>query len=152
MKKTSETRRETMIGHIGELDRLHPDMVRWRRHLHRHPELSFQERDTADFIAGRLAEWGIPVRRGFAGHAVLGVLEGVRPGPAVGLRADRDALPIQGGTTSDYASRCPGAMRACGHDARAAQLRARAIWCASRGGDLAGTRLFRCQQAEESAA
>src|SRR5690606_41806657 len=91
MKKTSETRRETMIGHIGELDRLHPDMVRWRRHLHRHPELSFQERDTADFIAGRLAEWGIPVRRGFAGRAVLGGLGGVRPRPPVAPRSDTEA-------------------------------------------------------------
>jgi len=140
-----------MIGHIGELDRLHPDMVRWRRHLHRHPELSFQERDTADFIAGRLAEWGIPVRRGFAGHAVLGVLEGVRPGPAVALRADIDALPIQDEKTCDYASRVPGVMHACGHDAHAAQLLALAKWFASRRGELAGTLLFLFQHAEETA-
>lgn len=140
-----------MIGRIGELDGLFPQMVEWRRHLHARPELSYEERETAAFIAERLAEFGVAVRRGFAGNAVLGVLEGARPGPAVALRADIDALPICDGKACAYASRVPGVMHACGHDAHTAQLLAVAKWFASRREELCGTLLFLFQHAEEIA-
>jgi amidohydrolase len=140
---------KTMIDKLGELDQLYPRMVEWRRHLHAHPELSFREKETADFIAGRLTEWGIDVRRGFAGNAVLGVLEGAAPGPTVALRADIDALPIQDEKTCAYASKVPGVMHACGHDAHTAQLLAVANWFASRRGELKGRLLFLFQHAEE---
>jgi len=59
---------------------LEPDMVEWRRHFHRHPELSFQEYRTSERIAGLLESWGLEVRRGIAGTGVIGTLRGARPG------------------------------------------------------------------------
>ncbi|EKP94065.1 amidohydrolase [Thermaerobacter subterraneus DSM 13965] len=97
-------------------------MVAWWRHLHQHPELSFQEVETPRFIAERLKEAGIPARTGVGGRGVVGVVEGARPGPAVALRADFDALPIQDEKDVPYRSQVPGVMHACGHDAHTATL------------------------------
>lgn len=138
-----------MINEMDAIDGLYPDMVTWRRHLHRYPEVSFQERKTAAFIKGKLAEWGLEVRHGFAGQAVLGLLEGTMPGPAVALRADMDALPIQDEKTCEYTSQVPGVMHACGHDAHTAQLLAVAKWFAARRDRLRGRLLFLFQHAEE---
>lgn len=138
-----------MIDAMKELDSLYPEMVAWRRHLHRYPEVSFQERKTAAFIADKLEAWGLTVQRGFAGEAVLGVLEGTMPGPVVALRADIDALPIQDEKTCDYASQVPGVMHACGHDAHTAQLLGVAKWFAARRELLRGRVLFLFQHAEE---
>lgn len=124
---------------------LHADMVRWRRHLHRHPELSFQERATAAFIADALRAEGIAPRTGLArlhpdaeGTGVIAVLRGERAasGRCIALRADTDALPIQEEGKPDYCSLAPGAMHACGHDAHTAMVlgagialhRLRAAW------------------------
>lgn len=138
-----------MMDFLHELDDLFPDMSRWRRYLHERPELSFHERETANFISGKLGEWGITVRRGFAGEAVLGILEGNMPGSTVALRADIDALPIQDEKTCEYASKIPGVMHACGHDAHTAQLLAVAKWLASRRSEWRGRVLFLFQHAEE---
>lgn len=100
----------------------HEEVVAIRRHLHMYPELSFQEKDTAQFISERLSHWGIPHTGGWAGHGIVAVLEGSGPGPTVALRADMDALPIAEGNDVAYCSKNPGVMHACGHDAHSASL------------------------------
>ncbi|MFN3875283.1 MAG: M20 family metallopeptidase [Flavobacteriales bacterium] len=110
---------------------LRADMVRWRRHLHRHPELSYQERATAAFIAEELRAEGIAPRTGLArlrpeaeGTGVVAVLRGQRaPGArCIALRADTDALPIHEEGKPEYRSLRAGVMHACGHDAHTAML------------------------------
>ncbi len=98
------------------------ETIRLRRHLHQHPELSFEEYHTADFIEQTLKGYGIPsVRLGKTG--VIAVLEGQAKGKRVlALRADIDALPIQENSDQNYASRNPNIMHACGHDVHTASL------------------------------
>jgi amidohydrolase len=96
--------------------RQHEEMVGIRRHLHQHPELSFEEVETGAYIASRLKEWGIPFTTGWAGHGVVGMLDSGRSGPVVALRADIDALPIMEIEDRSYRSLNPGIMHACGHD------------------------------------
>src|SRR5215210_4702434 len=99
------------------------DVVGWRRHLHRNPELSFQERETAAFVAETLAGFGtaLEIERP-AENSVVARLETGRPGPVVALRADIDALPIDEQSGVEFASERAGAMHACGHDAHTAML------------------------------
>lgn len=100
-----------------------PHAVEARRHLHRNPELSFQEEQTAAYIAAQLREMGYEPQTGIGGHGVKAVLRGGRgPGPTIGLRADIDALPIQEETGLPFASCKPGVMHACGHDVHTATL------------------------------
>jgi amidohydrolase len=98
-------------------------VVSWRRHLHRHPELSFHERETAAFVADTLAGFGaaLEIERP-AENAVLARLRTGRPGPVVALRADIDALPIAEESGVEFASENPGVMHACGHDGHTAML------------------------------
>jgi len=99
------------------------DVVGWRRHLHRHPELSFEERETAAYIADALAGFGeaLEVERP-AENSVVAHLRTGRPGPVVALRADIDALPIDEQSGVDFASENAGVMHACGHDGHTAML------------------------------
>jgi hippurate hydrolase len=99
----------------------------WRRHLHAHPELSLNERDTAAFVCARLAELGVAHVAGIGGYGVVATLARPRPGggnaaPVVGLRADMDALPITEATGLAHASTRPGVMHACGHDGHTTAL------------------------------
>jgi amidohydrolase len=98
-------------------------VVEWRRHLHRHPELSFQERETAAFIAETLGSFGgaLQIERP-AENAVVARLDTGRPGRTVALRADIDALPIEEQSGVEFASEVPGVMHACGHDGHTAML------------------------------
>jgi hippurate hydrolase len=92
------------------------DAVAIRHHLHMHPELSYQEFETCDFIRKQLTEYGIP-HQVMATTGVVGLIEGKNPGSRViALRADIDALPIDEENTVPYKSRRPGVMHACGHD------------------------------------
>ncbi|CAH0999755.1 N-acetyldiaminopimelate deacetylase [Neolewinella maritima] len=91
-----------------------------RRHLHAHPELSFAEHATVQYVADRLTELGIPHRRIAGTGLVAEIRSGA--GPTVALRADLDALPIQENNAVDYRSRTPGVMHACGHDVHTAAL------------------------------
>ncbi|PXZ57807.1 amidohydrolase, partial [Pseudomonas aeruginosa] len=96
-----------------------------RRHIHAHPELGFEERRTAALVAECLEAWGYQVSRGVGRTGVVGTLcRG--EGPALGLRADMDALPIQEATGLPYASQVDGVMHACGHDGHTAMLLAAA--------------------------
>ena len=103
------------------IDKLASEFVAWRQHLHAHPELAFEEKETAAFIAGKLREFGLEVREGIGGTGVVGVLRRGN-GPMVGLRADIDALPIVEATGLPYASQTQGKMHACGHDGHTAML------------------------------
>lgn len=90
---------------------------RIRRHIHQHPELSFEEHQTAAFISSLLSEWGIAHQTGIAGTGISGVLEGRSPGRrCIAVRAELDALPIPEANEVPYKSRREGVMHACGHD------------------------------------
>lgn len=94
---------------------MQPSLVTMRRDLHRHPELGFQEERTARIAADAVEALGFRVRRGVGITGVIAEL-GDGSGPTVALRADMDALPIHEDTGTEYASRTPGVMHACGHD------------------------------------
>jgi amidohydrolase len=101
-------------------------IVALRRDIHAHPELCFQEVRTADLVAAKLTEWGIPVHRGLGGTGVVGIVKNGSSARAVGLRADMDALPMQEFNTFAHASQHAGKMHACGHDGHVAMLLAAA--------------------------
>lgn len=132
------------------LEQTYPLMVEWRRHLHRHPELSYRESATAAFVAGHLRNWGLDVRTDVGGHGIVARLRGEAGGPVVALRADMDALPIQDEKLCEYASQVPGVMHACGHDAHTAVLLGVARILSFSAAKLPGDVLFLFQPAEET--
>ena len=97
-----------------------------RRDIHAHPELCFEEVRTADVVAQKLTEWGIPIHRGLGTTGVVGIVKNGTSSRAVGLRADMDALPMQEFNTFAHASKHQGKMHACGHDGHVAMLLAAA--------------------------
>ena len=101
--------------------RVDEDVIAWRRHLHRHPEVSFEEHETSAFVASTLEGFGVETSRPTE-TSVLGRLRGAASGPTVALRADIDALPIHEESGVEFASERPGAMHACGHDGHTAML------------------------------
>ncbi|MDR2155511.1 MAG: amidohydrolase [Burkholderiaceae bacterium] len=126
-------------------------MTELRRDIHAHPELCFEETRTAELVAARLTEWGIPIHRGLGTTGVLGIVhgqDGGNNGNAIGLRADMDALPMTEHNTFAHASRHPGKMHACGHDGHVAMLLAAARHLASHR-NFQGTAYLIFQPAEE---
>ena len=97
-----------------------------RRDIHAHPELCFEEVRTADVVAQKLTEWGIPIHRGLGKTGVIGIVKNGTSKRAIGLRADIDALPMQEFNTFAHASKHAGKMHACGHDGHTAMLLAAA--------------------------
>lgn len=98
------------------------ETVGFRRHLHQHPELSFEEHETSTFVKQQLDRLGIP-HENMAGTGVVGLIVGEKPSSKVlALRADMDALPIQEIAGRSYGSQRPGVMHACGHDVHTASL------------------------------
>ena len=97
-------------------------MVELRRAIHQHPELAFEEKETARLIMSELDRLGIPFAYGGKGHGVVGRLPGSKRRPIVALRADMDALPGTEITGLSFASKVPGKVHACGHDAHVAML------------------------------
>jgi amidohydrolase len=127
-------------------------LIATRRDLHRHPELAFEERRTAEIVAGRLREAGFDVRTGVAVTGVVGTLRGgAGPGPTLLLRADMDALPIDERNEHDYVSTVAGRMHACGHDAHVAVGLAVAERLARRREDWPGEIRYVFQPGEEGA-
>ncbi len=127
------------------------EMVGLRRQIHANPELGYEEFDTSDLVAERLARWGYEVHRGLGGTGVVGTLEVGSGGKRLGLRADMDALPMTETTGLPYASRHPGRMHACGHDGHTATLLAAAqLLAVTRG--FNGTLNLIFQPAEEGLA
>jgi hippurate hydrolase len=126
----------------SRIDKLSSEFVGWRRHLHAHPELAFEEKITAAFIAAKLRDFGLEVHEGIGGTGVVGLLRRGN-GPMVGLRADIDALPIVEATGLAYASQTEGKMHACGHDGHTAMLLGAARCCARAYRNAAGKRFGR---------
>ncbi|MEG3129907.1 M20 aminoacylase family protein [Pantoea cypripedii] len=122
--------------------------LRWRRQLHQHPELGYQEQRTSELVAQVLSDAGLQVFRGLAGTGVIGTLEN-GPGPVIGLRADMDALPITEKGNPQWKSGQPGVMHACGHDGHTAVLLAAACQLAATR-QFSGTVHFIFQPAEEN--
>jgi amidohydrolase len=106
---------------LDQAQQLKEEMIRIRRDLHQHPELSFQEVRTAKVVADILTEIGYEVRTGVGRTGVVGQL-GPGTGPTIAIRADMDALPIDEAVDSPYKSQNTGVMHACGHDAHTAIL------------------------------
>lgn len=125
------------------------DVLAARRHIHQHPELSFQEQETAAFVAGRLRAFGYEPRTGIGGHGVKAVLYGARPGKTVALRADMDALPLREQPNVPFASVNAGVMHACGHDSHTAMLLGAAQALRPLAERMAGNVVFIFQPAEE---
>ncbi len=101
---------------VSDLADLEAELVETRRYLHAHPELSFEEAQTARMVAEKLESWGYEVTRNVGGHGVVARLTVGESKKSIGIRADMDALPILEETGADYASTVPGKMHACGHD------------------------------------
>lgn len=124
-------------------------LVALRRDFHRHPELSLQERRTAEIIAERLHAAKLDVRTGIGGTGVAGVLHGDRPGLTIAWRADIDALPLTESLDAPFTSSRPGVMHACGHDGHTAIAITMAEILAARRAEMPGTAVFLFQPAEE---
>ncbi|WP_100010333.1 M20 metallopeptidase family protein [Lentibacillus sediminis] len=127
------------------------EIIENRRHLHRHPELSNQEKETSVFIQEKLTEYGVKYETGFAKYGVLGIIEGTKPGKTVALRADMDALPIQEQNDHEFVSEQPNVMHACGHDAHTSMLLGAGKVLQQLKEELQGTVLLVFQPAEEDA-
>ena len=123
---------------VKEIVAMEDELTRWRRDIHAHPELGFEENRTAGFVAEKLSEFGIEVFTGIGKTGVVGVLKVGNETKAVGLRADMDALPINERNTFEHRSTHQGRMHACGHDGHTTMLLAAAKY-------LSETRNFRGQ-------
>src|SRR5215475_9611776 len=134
-----------IVARIAELEE---EMTRWRRDLHAHPELGFEENRTSDLVAAKLAQFGIEVHRRLAKTGVVGVLRGGSNKRSVGLRADMDALPVREANTFAHRSQYDGKMHACGHDGHTAMLLGAARYLAETR-KFDGTVHFIFQPAEE---
>ena len=126
------------------------ELTSFRRDLHAHPELGFQERRTSGLVAGALEALGITVHRNIGKTGLVGILHGQRhdSGRMIGLRADMDALPMQEINSFAHASNKPGMMHACGHDGHTAILLGAAKYLAQTR-HFNGTVAFIFQPAEE---
>jgi len=108
--------------HNDRIAAVTPDVVAWRHAIHANPELGFQERQTAAFVAEKLRLFGLEVHQGVGGTGVVGVLRSGSASRSIGLRAELDALPITERSGKPYGSKVPGVMHACGHDGHTAML------------------------------
>lgn len=131
------------------LDNLNEEIISIRRHLHKHPELSFEEVETPKYIADFHEQLGHEVKTGVGGNGVLAYLKGNHEGPTVALRADFDALPIHEETNLEFQSVNDGVMHACGHDGHTATLLGVAKALNKHKDELHGTVVFIHQHAEE---
>ena len=125
------------------------EILEIRRHIHAHPELSFKEHKTADFIEKKLHEFGIKKTERIADTGVTFCLEGAGKGKTIALRADIDALPIHEANEVDYKSKNEGVMHACGHDVHTSNLLGVAKILSQLTDQFNGTIKFIFQPAEE---
>src|SRR6201996_5618069 len=148
---------EIFMPIINRTADLQPEIQAWRRDIHEHPELGYEERRTSAFVAERLREFGCDqVVTGLGGTGVVGVIKGRKPAgnrdvKMIGLRADMDALPIEEATGLPYASKTSGKMHACGHDGHTAMLLGAACYLAETR-NFAGEAIVIFQPAEEGGA
>ena len=138
----------------NRLAELHPEITKWRRHLHEYPELMYEVHKTTAFVVDRLKDMGVDqITPGIGKTGVVGVIKGKTDtsGKVIGLRADMDALPIPEASGVDYASKTPGVMHACGHDGHTAILLGAAQYLAETR-NFDGTVVLIFQPAEEGGA
>ncbi|HSQ79475.1 MAG TPA: M20 family metallopeptidase [Candidatus Bathyarchaeia archaeon] len=135
----------------AEIEKNKAEIVKIRRFIHMNPELGNREVETAKLIASKLQPLGFEVRTGVARTGVVAVLRGGQPGPAVAVRADMDALPVQEATGLPYKSLNPGVMHACGHDVHSAVVLGTALVLNALKPTLKGSVTFIFQPAEEGA-
>ena len=132
-----------------EIQALQEKLVHWRRQLHQHPELGFQEQHTAQLVSRLLQEWQIAHQTGIAKTGIVATITGLHPGPVIAIRADMDALPIQEENQVPYRSRRDGIMHACGHDGHTAIALGTAYYLSQHRHQLRGTVKIIFQPAEE---
>ncbi len=135
----------TVIERIAEY---HAELTEWRRDLHAHPEIGFEEERTSELIASRLGEFGCEVTRGLGKTGVVGSLQVGSGNHAIGLRADIDALAMDEDNQFDHRSQIPGRMHGCGHDGHTVMLLGAARYLAETR-NFDGTVHFIFQPAEE---
>ena len=133
---------------IDAIADFHDDLVAWRRDIHAHPELGFEEMRTSDLVAQKLESFGLEVHRGLAKTGIVASLRVGNSPRAIGLRADMDALPILEANVFDHRSRENGKMHACGHDGHKPMLLGAARYLAEHR-DFDGCVHFIFQPAEE---
>lgn len=136
---------------MKEAEQMAGQITAWRRDIHQHPELRFNEYRTAAMAAEHLRSLGMEVKAGVGQTGVTGLLRGEADGTVVLLRFDMDALPIQEETPLAFASQTPGVMHACGHDTHVAMGMAAATLLSGHRQHLAGSVKFVFQPAEEGA-
>lgn len=140
----------SMQGVDSAADRWMDDVIALRRGIHAHPELAFEEHETAKRVQEFLSRLRIDYRSGVGGTGVVALLEGAKPGPTVAIRADMDALPMTEPAGLEFASTVPGRMHSCGHDAHTAIALGVAAVMAEARANLAGRVMFIFQPAEET--
>jgi amidohydrolase len=143
MKPTPEQIRSLAEAH-------YPDVLAMRRHLHMHPELSYQEVETSSFVAAQLQRLGLEVQTGIGGYGLTALIRGNNPeSRLIALRADMDALPIVEQNDVEYKSKREGLMHACGHDVHTSSLLGAAIILNNLKEHVEGTIQLVFQPAEE---
>jgi amidohydrolase len=136
---------------FSKLEEYYHEMVTIRRFMHQHPELSFQEYNTANYIKSYYEKLGIEVKGNIGGNGVVAKVYGNKPGKTVAIRADFDALPIHDEKDVPYKSLVPGVMHACGHDGHTATLLVLAKVLNELKEELQGNYILIHQHAEEYA-
>ena len=136
------------MDNFDRIREFHDDLTAWRRDIHAHPELGFEEQRTSDLVAGKLSEFGIEVHRGLGKTGVVGRLRVGNSPRTIGLRADMDCLPIEEANTFAHRSTYAGRMHACGHDGHTTMLLGAARYL-SKTRNFDGTVHFIFQPAEE---
>ncbi|MFJ2990766.1 M20 aminoacylase family protein [Collimonas sp. NPDC087041] len=115
-------KQEVQYCEVADLNDAKDELIEIRRHIHRHPELSYEEFNTSDLVAAKLQAWGYAVTRNIGGTGLVGTLRVGDSKRSIGVRADMDALPIHEKTGLPYASCHDGKMHACGHDGHTTML------------------------------
>jgi amidohydrolase len=137
------------INVLNRIEEVIEDVVEWRRYLHKHPELSFQEYNTAQYVYDVLESFGSLELSRPTKTSVVARLKGSKPGKVIAIRADMDALPIQEATELSFASANDGVMHACGHDGHTSMLLGAAKILIEQKQSLSGEVVFIFQHAEE---
>lgn len=134
---------------LQAINEVYPNVVEWRRYLHKNPELSFKEFQTAQYVYDLLESFGGFELSRPTQTSVVARLKGSKSGKVIALRADMDALPIQEATNLPFASETEGVMHACGHDGHTAMLLGAAKILKENKESLSGEVVFIFQHAEE---
>lgn len=133
-----------------EIDQRKDEMIQHRRHIHHNAEVSFKEKETADYIVNYYKGKDVEVTKNMGGYGLRVLIDSGKAGKTIALRADFDALPIQEETGLDFASKNPGVMHACGHDAHTAYLMVLADILLEKKDQLKGKIVIIHQHAEEA--